>query len=64
MANLITPGLVLQLAEATEDYQITPAEFSEIMGTISSIFVGAFVFGAFGMLMGRLTERVYQGVKE
>ena len=59
MANLITPGLVLQVVEAAEDYVVTPTEFTEIMGTISSIFVGAFVFGAFGMLMGRLTERVY-----
>ncbi|GAJ21187.1 unnamed protein product, partial [marine sediment metagenome] len=39
-------------------YLITPTEFSEIMGTISSIFIGAFVFGALGMLMGRLTEGV------
>ncbi|GAJ13108.1 unnamed protein product [marine sediment metagenome] len=56
--GLITPELVLQVAEAAEDYLITPTEFSEIMGTISSIFIGAFVFGALGMLMGRLTEGV------
>ena len=62
--GLVTPELVLQVAEAAEDYVVTPAEFSELMGTISSIFVGAFVFGAIGMLIGGLTERVYQGVKE
>ena len=59
--GLITPGLVLQVAEATSDYVITPAEFNEIIGTISSIFVGAFVFGAMGMLIGGLAERVSEG---
>ena len=58
MANLITPGLVLQVAEAAEDYVITPAEFSEIMGTISSIFIGVFVFGAVGMLMRGFSEGI------
>ncbi len=55
--GLITPDLVLQVAEATEDYVVTPTEFSEIMGTISSIFIGAFVLGALGILIGRLAER-------
>ena len=55
-SSLITPGLVLQVAEAAGDYRITPAEFREIMGAISSIFIGAFVLGAFGMLIGRTTE--------
>ena len=56
MANLITPGLVLQVAEAAEDYRITPAEFSGIMGTISSIFVGAAVAGLVGMLTGAIAK--------
>lgn len=56
--GLITPGLVLQVTEAAEDYVVTSTEFAEIMGTISSIFVGAFVFGALGMLMGKLTEKM------
>ena len=54
--GLITPELVLQVAEATRDYVITPTEFTELIGTISSIFVGAFVFGAMGMLMGAFTK--------
>jgi len=56
--GLLTPELVLQIAEASEDYVITPAEFAETMGTISSIFVGAFVFGAVGILIGTFTEKV------
>lgn len=56
--GLITPGLVLQVAEAAEDYRITPTEFTEVMGTISSIFVAAFVFGSAGMLLRGLAEGV------
>ncbi|MDD4987192.1 MAG: hypothetical protein PHQ43_15755 [Dehalococcoidales bacterium] len=54
--SLVTPGLVLQVAEAAGDYRITPAEFRGIMGAISSIFIGAFVLGALGMLAGKLTD--------
>lgn len=54
--GLITPGLVLQVAEAAEDYVVTPAEFAEIMGTISSIFVGAAVAGFIGMLTGAIIK--------
>lgn len=54
MANLITPELVLQVAEAVEDYRVTPAEFTEIMGTVTSIFVGAAVAGLVGMLTGTM----------
>ena len=54
--GLITPELVLQVAEAAEDYVVTPTEFTEIMGTISSIFIGAFAFGVLGMLIGGLTK--------
>ena len=57
MANLITPELVWQVWEAGQDYRVTPSEFAEIAGTISSIFVGAFVFGALGMLLGTVTKR-------
>lgn len=54
--GLITPGLVLQVAEATEDYVVTPAEFSEIMGTVTTIFVGAAVAGLIGMLTGTIIK--------
>ena len=54
MANLITPELVLQVAEAARDYRITPAEFSEIMGTVTSIFAGVAVAGFIGMLTGAI----------
>lgn len=58
MANgLITPGLVLQVAEAAEDYQVTPTELSEIMGTVTSIFTGAAVAGLIGIFLGAITER-------
>jgi len=56
LANLITPELVLQVAEAAEDYVITPAEFSEIMGTVTTIFAGATVAGLMGMLMGAIIK--------
>ena len=52
--GLITPELVLQVAEATEDYQVTPTEFSEIMGTVTSIFMGVAVAGFVGMLTGAI----------
>ena len=57
--GLITPGLVLQVAEATEDYVVTSTEFSEIMGTITSIFIGAFVFGAMGLMISSVVAREY-----
>ncbi len=53
--GLITPELVLQVAEAAEDYVITSTEFSEIMGTISSIFTGVMIAGFVGMLIGEIT---------
>ncbi|MBA7710840.1 hypothetical protein ES703_119788 [subsurface metagenome] len=58
MANLITPKLVLQVAEAAEDYVITPAEFTEIMGTVTSIFAGVAVAGLIGMLTGAIVKGV------
>ncbi len=54
MANLLTPELVLQVAEAAEDYRITPAELSEIMGTVTSIFAGVAIAGLVGMLTGAI----------
>ncbi|MBA7634357.1 hypothetical protein ES703_41941 [subsurface metagenome] len=54
LANLITPELVLQVAEAAEDYRITPTELSEIMATITSIFAGVAVAGFVGMLTGAI----------
>ena len=56
MANLITPELVLQVAEATEDYVVTPTELSEIMGTVTSIFLGVAVAGFVGMLTGAILK--------
>ena len=49
---MITPELVLQVAEAAEDYQITPTEFSEIMGTVTSICMGVMIAGFVGILTG------------
>ncbi|GAI65440.1 unnamed protein product, partial [marine sediment metagenome] len=40
MANLLTPELVIEVAEAVEDYQITAKEFSNIMIVVTSIFMG------------------------
>jgi len=56
LANLITPELVLQVAEAARDYRITPTELSEIMGTITSIFAGVAVAGLIGMLTGAIIK--------
>lgn len=56
--GLITPGLVWQIYEAGEDYRVTATEFSEIMGTIASIVLGAFIFGTVGMLIGAISEGV------
>lgn len=61
--GLITPGLVWQVWEAGQDYQVTPTEFSEIMSTISSIFVGVFVFGAMGMMIGAMAKGLSQTVQ-
>jgi len=54
--GLITPGLVLQVAEAAEDYVVTPAEFSEIMGTVTTIFAGVAVAGFIGILTGAIIK--------
>ena len=56
--GVVTPGLVWQVWEAGEDYRITPTEFNEIIGTISSIVIGAFVFGSMGMMIGALIKEL------
>jgi len=50
--GLFTPSLVMEIAEATEDYQVTPSEFSQIMGTVTSIVAGFAMTGMVGMLTG------------
>ncbi len=57
MANLITPELALQVAEAARDYRITSTEFAEIMATVTSIFAGVAVAGLTGMLLGAIIKR-------
>jgi len=56
LANLLTPELVLQVAEAAEDYRITATELSEIMGTVTSIFAGVAIAGLIGMLTGAIIK--------
>ena len=52
--GLLTPELVLKVAEAARDYRITTTEFSEIMGTATSIFAGVMIAGFVGMLTGAI----------
>ena len=54
MASLMTPELVIEVAEAVEDYQITAKEFEDIMGVVTSIFMGVAVAGLVGMLTGAI----------
>jgi hypothetical protein len=54
--GLITPGLVLEVVEAAEDYQITSTEFSEIMGTIASTAGGIIVAGVVGMFLEKIAK--------
>ncbi|MBA7506482.1 hypothetical protein ES706_05173 [subsurface metagenome] len=54
--GLLTPGLVLEVAEAAKDYVITPQEFNDIMGTVTGIFLGIATAGLVGMLIGSITE--------
>jgi len=49
--GLVTPDLIMEIAEATEDYQVTPSEFSQIMGTMTSIVAGFAITGMVGMLV-------------
>ena len=54
--GLITPGLVIEVSEAVKDYRVTSAEYSEIMGTVSSIIIGTFTIGLVGMLMASIKK--------
>ena len=49
--SLITPGLVLEVAEATSDNVITQEEFSSITTSITVMFAGVAVAVFIGMLM-------------
>jgi len=50
--GLFAPALVMEIAEAAEDYQVTPSEFSQIMSTVTSIVAGFAITGLIGMLTG------------
>ena len=52
--GLFTPGLITEVAEAVEDYQITAKEFEEIMEVVTSIFSGIMIAGFVGMLTGAI----------
>ena len=54
MVSLITPELVIEVAEAVEDYQITAKEFEGIMEVVTSIFMGVAIAGLVGMLTGAI----------
>ena len=54
MANLITPELVIEVAEAVKDYQITAKEFEDIMEVATSVFMGVAIAGLVGMLTGAI----------
>lgn len=48
--QLLTPELVVQVLRASQDFVITPQEFSEIMGTITNIAAGIMIAGILGIL--------------
>ena len=54
--GLLTPSLVMEIAEATEDYRITPSEFSQIMSTMTSIVAVFAITGMAGMLIRTVTK--------
>ncbi len=49
--GLITPELVIEVAEAAKDNVITQEEFSGIMGVITGIFMGIMIAFFVGILM-------------
>ena len=55
--GLITPELVLQVAEAAEDYVITPQEFNSIMAVVTSIFMGVAIVGLHCILTEGIAKR-------
>lgn len=54
---LFTPGLVTEVAEAVEDYQITAKEFEDIMVVVTEVFLGVAVAVFIGMLSGAMFKR-------
>ena len=54
---LITPELVLQVAEAARDYRITPAEFNNIMAVVTSTFLVVAAIGLHIVLTEGITKR-------
>ena len=54
--GLVTPELVLEVAEAIEDYRVTAKEFNDIMAVVTSVFLGVAVAGFTGMLLAAIIE--------
>lgn len=54
---MITPELVMQVAQAIRDYRITASEFQGIMNTLTNIAAGVLAAGAVGMLVGAIGEK-------
>lgn len=61
--GLITPGLVLEVAEATEDYVITQEEFLGLMETLMLVVTGIFAFSIITMLLSSITKGLEKGGK-
>ncbi len=56
--RLFTPGLIVEVAEAVEDSEITAKEFSIIMVVVTSIFLGIAIIS----LGNILTEPIMKGL--
>ena len=54
--GLITPELVLEVAEAGEDLVITPTELESILGMITVISAGVMIMGFVGILLGPIAK--------
>lgn len=55
--GLFTPELIMEVAEAGENYQITAKEFSDIMVVITEIFAAIVIIS----LSAILTEPIIRG---
>ena len=64
MATLITPGLVIEVAEAVEDSVITAKELEGIIGAVIPIFIGIMLATFVGMLMRAITKETGIKTKE
>ena len=64
MATLITPGLVIEVAEAVEDSVITAKELGSIIGAVIPIFIGIMLATFVGMLMRTITKETGIKTKE